>query len=115
MDFGALPRRTRAHVRRARHRWFAAASAWNGLAAELSVAAVGWRGLTLQTRRWLGPASTLMVRSGRPVCGVDASHRRKLSRRSQARAAAWPHEAPFAAIVPPPLIAANRCGSSLVA
>lgn len=71
MDFGALPPEVnsgRMYCGPGSAPMVAAASAWNGLAAELSVAAVGYERVitTLQTEEWLGPASTLMVEAVAP-------------------------------------------------
>lgn len=59
MDFGALPPEVnsgRMYCGPGSAPMVAAASAWNGLAAELSVAAVGYERVitTLQTEEWLG-------------------------------------------------------------
>ncbi|WP_252256312.1 PPE family protein, partial [Mycobacterium tuberculosis] len=114
MDFGALPPEVnsgRMYCGPGSAPMVAAASAWNGLAAELSVAAVGYERVitTLQTEEWLGPASTLMVEAVAPyVAWMRATAIQAEQAASQARAAAAAYETAFAAIVPPPLIAANR-------
>ncbi|KBG24290.1 PPE family protein [Mycobacterium tuberculosis] len=114
MDFGALPPEVnsgRMYCGPGSAPMVAAASAWNVLAAELSVAAVGYERVitTLQTEEWLGPASTLMVEAVAPyVAWMRATAIQAEQAASQARAAAAAYETAFAAIVPPPLIAANR-------
>lgn len=79
MDFGALPPEVnsgRMYCGPGSAPMVAAASAWNGLAAELSVAAVGYeRVIIAANRRMAGSGVDVDGRSGRPVCGVDASHR----------------------------------------
>ncbi len=66
-------------------------------------------GPTLQTEEWLGPASTLLAEAVAPyVAGCEPPPSKLEQAASQARAAAAAYETAFAAIVPPPLIAANR-------
>lgn len=98
MDFGALPPEVnsgRMYCGPGSAPMVAAASAWNGLAAELSVAAVGYERVitTLQTEEWLGPASTLMVEAVAPyVAWMRATAIQAEQAASQARAAAAAYE-----------------------
>lgn len=89
----------------------AAASAWNGLAVELSSAAMGYDKVitALSTEEWLGPASAAMAEAVAPyVAWMSAAAAAAEQAAASARAAAVAYEAAFSAMVPPPLIAANR-------
>ncbi len=89
----------------------AAASAWNGLAAELRATALSYDAvlLGLTGEEWFGPASASMAAAAMPfvawMCSTAAQAEQTAA---QAEAAAGAFEAAFAATVPPPLIAANR-------
>lgn len=89
----------------------AAASAWNGLAAELSSTAQGYVTTVTQlaSQEWMGPASAAMASAVQPYIAwmtKTAAHAEQTASQVQAAAAAF--ETAFAAVVPPPLIAANR-------
>jgi PPE-repeat protein len=89
----------------------AAASAWDGVAAELGTAATGYTSVIteLTGAPWLGPASRAMMSAVTPyVSWVSAAAGQAEEAASQARAAAAAYEAAFAMTVPPPVIAANR-------
>ncbi len=89
----------------------AAASAWDGLAAELSSAATGYSSVIdeLTSSPWLGPASQTMMAAVAPyVSWISASAGQAEEAASQARAAAAAYETAFMMTVPPPVIAANR-------
>ena len=89
----------------------AAASAWDGLAAELSTAASGYGSVIdeLTSSPWLGPASRSMMSAVAPyVSWISAAGAAAEDAASQARAAAAAFETAFAMTVPPPVIAANR-------
>ena len=89
----------------------AAASAWDGLAAELGTAASGYASVVdeLTSSPWLGPASQAMMAAVTPyVSWISASAGQAEDAASQARAAAAAYETAFAMTVPPPVIAANR-------
>jgi PPE-repeat protein len=89
----------------------AAASAWNGLAAELSSAANGYSSLITQLAgdEWLGPASTSMVDAATPyVTWMNTTAAQAEQAATSARAAAAAYETAHAAVVPPQLVAANR-------
>lgn len=89
----------------------AAASAWNGLAAELRSTAADFQLIVtrLHSDEWMGAASTSMADAAAPYAAwmrttaTQAEHAA-----SQAHLAATAYETAFAATVPPPLIAANR-------
>ena len=89
----------------------AAASAWDGLATELSLTATGYASTVteLTSSPWLGPASHTMVAAATPYIswlGTAATLAEEAA--NQARAAAAAFETAFAMTVPPPVIAANR-------
>ena len=89
----------------------AAASAWNGLAAELNSAALGYdKVLTaLSSEEWMGPASASMVSAAQPYVtwmATTATQAEEAAARAQAAAGAY--ETALASVVPPPLIALNR-------
>lgn len=114
MDFGALSpevNSVRMYAGPGSAPMVAAASAWNGLAAELSSAATGYETVITQlsSEGWLGPASAAMAEAVAPyVAWMSAAAAQAEQAATQARAAAAAFEAAFAATVPPPLIAANR-------
>lgn len=110
MDFGALPPEVnsgRMYCGPGSAPMVAAASAWNGLAAELSVAAVGYERVitTLQTEEWLGPASTLMVEAVAPYVAWMRATAIKLSRQPVRRVRRRPLTKPR---LPPLCPAADR-------
>jgi len=89
----------------------AAASAWNGIAAELSSAATAHDQLITQLagEEWMGPASASMASAAQQhVAWMSTVAAQAEQAAIQARLAAAAHEQAFAAHVPPPLIAANR-------
>src|ERR1700736_3400825 len=89
----------------------AAASAWNGLAAELSSAATGYNTVITQlaSDEWMGPASTSMADAAAPyVAWMNTTAAQAEQAASSARAAAAAYEQALAATVPPQLVAANR-------
>jgi PPE-repeat protein len=89
----------------------AAASAWNGLAAELNSAALGYDKVvtSLASEEWLGPASASMAAAVQPyVDWMTATAAQAEEAAAQAQSAAAAYETVLASVVPPPLIAANR-------
>lgn len=89
----------------------AAATAWEGLAAELRAAATGYGAVVLDLTEagWQGPSSAAMAAAAAPyVAWMHATAAQAEEAGMQATAAAVAHEAAFAATVPPALIAANR-------
>ncbi len=114
LDFGALPpefNSARMYSGPGSSSLQAAASAWNGLAAELQSAASGYdTAITqLSSDEWMGPASASMASAAQPyVSWMTTTAAQAEQAATQARAAAAAYEQAFAATVPPPLIAANR-------
>jgi PPE-repeat protein len=89
----------------------AAASAWHGLAAELSVTATAYRSVLseLTGQAWYGPSAATMMAAAAPyVAWLSATATQAEQTAAQAEAAVAAYEAAFAATVPPPVIAANR-------
>ncbi|MGH3562650.1 MAG: PPE family protein, partial [Mycobacterium sp.] len=89
----------------------AAASAWDGLAAELHTTAAGYSSVVsgLTSEGWTGPASTSMAAAAAPYAAwMTATATQVEQAAAQARAAVAAFEAAFAATVPPAVIAANR-------
>ncbi|OBJ71412.1 PPE family protein [Mycobacterium sp. 1274756.6] len=89
----------------------AASVAWQQLAAELRATAGGYTAAitTLTGEGWQGPSSAAMAAAAQPVIAwltTTAAHAEHTA--GQAQAAATAFETVFAAVVPPPLIAANR-------
>lgn len=89
----------------------AAATAWDGLAAELGSAAASFGSVTegVAGSSWRGPASAAMTAAAAPYVGwLQAAADRAAGTAGQARAAAGLHEAAVAAAVHPGAVAANR-------
>ncbi len=113
-DFGALPPETnsiRMYTGSGAGPLMAAASAWNGLAAELSATASCCQSLISQLtgEEWRGAASTSMAAAAEPyVAWMHATAMKLEHAASQATASAAAYETAFAMTVPPPVIAANR-------
>ena len=113
-DFGALPPEInsgRMYAGPGSGSMMAAASAWDGLAAELTTGASGYGSVIdeLTGSPWLGPASRAMMAAVTPyVSWMSAAGAAAEDAASQARAAAAAFETAFAMTVPPPVIAANR-------
>jgi len=114
LDFGALPpeiNSARIYSGPGSGPLLAAAGAWDGLAAELGIAATGYRAVIsdLTGMRWVGPTSASMIAAVTPY--VDWLSKTALQAEHagmQAKAAAAAYETAFAMTVPPPVIAANR-------
>ncbi|BBX61487.1 PPE family protein [Mycobacterium saskatchewanense] len=89
----------------------AAASAWNGLAAELTSAALSYDKVvtSLSSEEWLGPASASMAAAVQPyVQWMTTTAGQAEEAAAQAQSAAAAYETVLASVVPPPLIALNR-------
>lgn len=89
----------------------AAATSWDGLAAELSAGARSFWAITsgLADEAWQGPAMVAMTRAAAPyLAWLTTAAAQAEESAAQARAAAGAFEAAQAAIVQPALIAANR-------
>jgi PPE-repeat protein len=113
-DFGALPPEInsgRIYSGPGSAPMMAAASAWDGVAAELTTAASGYSSVIqeLISSQWLGPSSQLLLSAVTPyVSWIAAAAGQAEDTADQARAAAAASETAFTITVPPPLIAANR-------
>jgi PPE-repeat protein len=89
----------------------AAAAAWDGLGAELHSTATAYGSVIaeLTAGPWLGAASAAMVAAAAPyVAWMRTTASQAEQTAIQAKAAAAAYEVTFAAMVPPPVIAANR-------
>jgi PPE-repeat protein len=89
----------------------AAAAAWDGLTTELHSAATSYGSVIseLSAGPWLGAASAAMTAAAAPyVAWMRSSATQAEQTATQAKAAAAAYEVTFAAMVPPPVIAANR-------
>ncbi|MGB8389401.1 PPE family protein [Mycobacterium sp.] len=90
---------------------WAAAAAWDAVAAELGSAASSFQSVVsgLTGAVWLGPTSVLMTMAAVPyVQWLSAASTQAEQVANEARLSAGAFEAAFAATVPPPVIAANR-------
>jgi PPE-repeat protein len=88
----------------------AAAAAWDGLAAELWSAAASYSSvISGLTAGWQGPSSAAMAAAAAPYAAWMSGTAAQAEQAAvQARAAATAYQIAFAAMVPPPVIAANR-------
>ncbi|OBI92617.1 PPE family protein [Mycobacterium asiaticum] len=114
MDFGSLPPEFTSammYTGPGSGPMMAAASAWNGLAAELSSTATAYDAVitSLTGEEWLGPASASMAQAATPyVAWMNQTAAQAQEAASKASAAAGAYETAFASTVPPALIAENR-------
>jgi PPE-repeat protein len=114
MDFGALPpelNSARMYAGPGSGSMLAAATGWNGLAAELRSTASSYGSVIteLTDESWVGPSSTAMEAAAAPYLtwmSATAGQAELAATQAQSAAAAY-HEA-FAMTVPLPVIAANR-------
>jgi PPE-repeat protein len=114
MDFGALPPEINSGLMYSgpgSGSMLAAATAWDGLAAELQSATSSYgsvlAGLTSDT--WQGPSSASMAAASAPyLAWMGATAGQAEQAAAQARMAAGAYHVAFAMTVPPPVIAANR-------
>jgi PPE-repeat protein len=89
----------------------AAAAAWNGVAAEMSSAALGLNQVIteLSGEEWLGPASASMAAAAQPYLEwVTSTGAQAEEAAAQAQSAAAAYETVLGSITPPPYIALNR-------
>jgi len=89
----------------------AASEAWDGLAAELGIAASGYGSALaeLTSNSWVGPTSVAMMSAITPyIDWLTSTGTQAEETANHARAAVAAYEAAFAMTVPPPVIAANR-------
>jgi PPE-repeat protein len=113
MDFGALPPEVnsgRMYSGAGSAPLLGAAQAWNALAAELRAAAHGYAStIGGVSASWVGPSSTAMTGAAAGYIGW-LTGTAEIAEQSAAHAAAAvaAYETVFAAMVPPPVIAANR-------
>lgn len=114
LDFAALPpeiNSARMYSGAGTGPMLAAASAWNGLAAELRATALSYGSVltALTGAQWYGPASASMAAAAAPyVSWMSITAAQAEETAAKAEAAAGAYEMAFAATVPPPVIAANR-------
>ena len=114
MDFAFLPPEInsgRMYVGPGSGPMLAAAAAWDGLAAELHSTATSYGSVIseLSAGPWLGAASAAMTAATAPYVAWMRSTATQAEQTSiQAKAAAAAYEVTFAAMVPPPVIEANR-------
>ncbi len=114
VDFGALPpeiNSARMYMGPGASSFQAAASAWNGLAAELQSAAQGYETTITQLASddWTGAASAAMSTAAQPyVTWLQETAAQAEQAATQAQSAAAAYEQAFASTVAPPVIAANR-------
>ena len=88
-----------------------AAAAWNGLAAELTSAALGYDQIVtaLSSEEWLGPASASMASAVQPYLQwMTTTAGQAEEAAAQAQSAAAAYETVLGSMVPPPMIALNR-------
>ncbi|MBO0880644.1 MAG: PPE family protein, partial [Mycobacterium sp.] len=121
MDFAVLPPEInsgRMYAGPGSSSMLAAATAWDGLAAQLHSAAASYGSvISGLTAGWQGPSSASMADAAAPyVAWMSTTAAQAEQAAGQARAAAAAYETAFAATVPPPVIEANRAQlASLVA
>lgn len=113
MDFGALPPEInsgRMYAGEGAGSMLAAASGWDGLAAQLHSAAASYESVISNlTSGWQGPSSLTMAGAAAPYAAwMSATAAQAEQAASRARAAAAAYEAAFTATVPPVAIAENR-------
>ncbi|HEY1620375.1 MAG TPA: PPE family protein [Streptosporangiaceae bacterium] len=121
-DFGAFPpevNSAKMYAGPGSSSMLSAASAWNGLAAELRSQAANYSSIiaNLTGDGWRGPASTAMAAAAAPYTAwMNTTAAQAEQTANQAMAAASAYEAAFGMTVPPPVIAVNRTQlASLVA
>jgi PPE-repeat protein len=114
MDFASLPPEVnsgRMYAGPGSGPMLAAASAWDGLAAELQSTAASYESAIYEVSGgpWLGPSSASMAAAAAPYMEwMTTTAAQAEQTATQAKAAAAAYEAAFAMTVPPPLIMANR-------
>lgn len=114
LDFGALPPEInsgRMYLGPGSAPLIIAATAWDALSAELSIAASSYASIIsdLTGIGWLGPTSVTMATAATPfVTWLNETAGSAAEIAGQAKAAAAAYELAFAMTVPPPVIAANR-------
>jgi PPE-repeat protein len=88
----------------------AAASAWDGLAAELHTVGMAYESMIDELNdSWVGPSATAMAVAATPYAHwMRAASAQAEQTANKARTAAAAYESAFAMTVPPPVVAANR-------
>lgn len=118
IDFGAMPpeyNSGRMYAGPGPDSLMVAASAWNGLAAELNSAARAYSKIiaTLTTEEWMGSASASMAQAVAPhVAWISTTAAQAEQAASQLQAAVAAYETALSSTVPPPLVAANRADAA---
>ena len=113
-DYGALPpelNSAQIYLGPGSGSLMAVASAWNAIAAELQSAALSYHNVVteLASEEWAGTASAAMAQAAAPYAEwLSTTAAQAEQAATQASAAAAAYEAAFSAVVPPPVIAANR-------
>ncbi|MEO8814340.1 MAG: PPE family protein [Mycobacterium sp.] len=114
MDFAAMPPELTSGLMYAgpgAESMLAAATAWEGLATELASAANSYGSVVsgLTGESWAGASAAAMASAVTPlVSWLSTAASQASATGVQAKAATSAYEAAFAAVVPPPVIAANR-------
>ncbi|OBJ71898.1 PPE family protein [Mycobacterium sp. 1274756.6] len=114
VDFGARPPEVNASLiygGDGAATMLAAATAWDGLAMNLSSTAASYKAVIsrLTGEEWLGPSAMAMAAKVTPhALWMEATATQAEQTAIQAKAAAAAFDAAFAATTPPPVIAANR-------
>ena len=114
MDFGALPpeiNSARMYSGNTADSMLTAAAAWDKVADDLYCAAASYQSIitSLTDEDWRGPASDSMAAAVGPYMSwLTSTAGQAEAIANQARAAASAYETAFAAVVPPPVIQANR-------
>src|SRR5258707_11300285 len=114
MDFATLPPEInsgRMYAGPGSGPMLAAATAWDGLAAELQSAAASYASVIsgLTAGPWLGPASASMAAAAAPyVAWMSTTAAQAEQTATQAKAAVAPHEGAVSATGPPPGVAGHR-------
>ncbi|MHA7650453.1 PPE family protein [Mycobacterium sp. ML4] len=120
MDFGALPpevNSVRMYTGAGAAPMMAAATAWNGLAVELSATADSFGSVVAQltAEQWMGPASLSMAAAAQPfLAWLTSTAESAALAGSQAVASAAAFEMAYAMTVPPGEVAANRALLSML-
>jgi uncharacterized protein YukE len=113
MDFGMLPPEInsgRMYSGAGAGPMLAAASAWDGLAAELQTVGAAYESMIAELNNgWSGPSATAMAAAATPYAQwMHTASAQAEQTANQARTAAAAYETAFAMTVPPPVVAANR-------
>ena len=113
MDFASLPpevNSARMYSGPGSGPLLAAASAWDGIAADLLAGELGYQTVLNElATSWTGPTATAMTTAAAPyLAWLHATAGQAEHTANQARAAAAAYETAFTVTVPPPVVTANR-------